>query len=84
MNSDASVLLLCFLKFAVAISHQYSLPQDVLSPLQAFAEEVGDLHAKVAVGGKNAFSLPNASDAYVQRIKAKLEAAAGKCTHDVQ
>ncbi|CAM9134160.1 unnamed protein product [Ectocarpus fasciculatus] len=50
---------------------------DVISPLQAFAKEAG-LPTAGASSASGATSLPAASEAYVKRIKARLEAVDGE------
>ncbi|CAM9806181.1 unnamed protein product [Ectocarpus sp. 6 AP-2014] len=50
---------------------------DVISPLQAFAKETGVPTAS-ASSASDAASLPAASEAYVKRIKARLEAVDGE------
>lgn len=52
--------------------------QDIVAPLQAFAKETGLPGAKVPSASDTA-DLPAASEAYVKRIKARLEAVDGKC-----
>ena len=54
--------------------------QDIVSPLQAFAKEIGLRGATVSSASDAATAdLPAASEAYVKRIKARLEAVDGKC-----
>jgi len=50
--------------------------QDVFSPLQAFAKDAAG--TKVS-SSSDAADLPAASEAYVKRIKARLEAVDGEC-----
>ncbi|CAM9836640.1 unnamed protein product [Ectocarpus sp. 8 AP-2014] len=50
---------------------------DVISPLQAFAKETGVPTVSASSAG-DAASLPAASEAYVKRIKARLEAVDGE------
>lgn len=54
----------------------FLLLQDVFSPLQAFAKDAGG--TKVS-RSSDAADLPAASEAYVKRIKARLEAVDGQC-----
>lgn len=55
-----------------------TLVQDVISPLQAFAEQAG-LPGGKASKGSDTKTLPAANEAYVKKIKARLEAVDGEC-----
>lgn len=56
----------------------FAILQDVFSPLHAFAKEAAPVRS-TAESATIHSDLPAASDAYVKRIKARLEAVDGEC-----